>query len=457
MAGSTDRRSYDTGASTEVQAALQSVISRLEQVITARDAQVKAAMNDFAADGVADEYHGKELRWYATSQEVRNIIRLLRTTLEKNDGTAAQSAGAGEGGGRQHRLTARGGVVWSPDCAGGRAVRLCCAYGECGMTGWDIKPQGVQGQLKVVGVHAGELEKALNALMKDLRGGRTVGGTAVPGTAASTPLHGPVAPGQAPLSRAASGPVAAALGEYVTARQAQLTSMSERIQAAVLGAATATRRVCGGRPRHGEAGAGRGEVGASGRAEGPAGCEVSDDQPVVLEGIPVFTGDLALLDATVKEPTRDGAKIATAAGDIHSSFGGLQAFYQVEADQLFATTKPVADRGAALKTDLATITGALGTYSDEAYPLVEKLRQLKRDAGAFLVKVNADDKWREDGDLVEERTITGATRSGRPGRRSRRWSAPATTRSSLWSRRASRSRRMTAPTASTCTGTTPRP
>ncbi|MDJ1643100.1 hypothetical protein [Streptomyces pakalii] len=130
---------------------------------------------------------------------------------------------------------------------------------------------------------------------------------------------------------------------------------------------------------------------------------MSDDQPVVLEGIPVFTGDLALLDATVKELTKDGAKIATAAGDIHSSFGGLQAFYQApEADQLFATTKPVADRGAALKSDLATITGALGTYSDEAYPLVEKLRQLKRDAGAFLVKVNADDTWREDGDLVEE-------------------------------------------------------
>ncbi|MET8727885.1 hypothetical protein ABZV81_12015 [Streptomyces parvus] len=130
---------------------------------------------------------------------------------------------------------------------------------------------------------------------------------------------------------------------------------------------------------------------------------MSDDQPVILEGIPVFTGNLALLDTTVKELTKDGASIATAAGDIHSSFGGLQAFYQApEADQLFATTKPVADRGAALKTDLATITGALSTYSDEAYPLVEKLRQLKRDAGAFLVKVNADDKWREDGDLVEE-------------------------------------------------------
>ncbi|NEA08482.1 hypothetical protein G3I27_09820 [Streptomyces sp. SID10692] len=91
MAGSTDRRSYDTGASTEVQASLQVVIGRLEQVMTARDAQVKAAMNDFAADGVAEEYHGKEQRWYATSQEVRNIIKLLRSTLEKNDATAAQT------------------------------------------------------------------------------------------------------------------------------------------------------------------------------------------------------------------------------------------------------------------------------------------------------------------------------------------------------------------------------
>ncbi|MEU8560136.1 MULTISPECIES: pore-forming ESAT-6 family protein [Streptomyces] len=91
MAGSTDRRSYDTGASTEVQGNIQLVIAQLEQVIRARDTQVKAAMNDFAADGVADEYHGKELRWNATSQEVKNIIQLLRTTLEKNDGTASQT------------------------------------------------------------------------------------------------------------------------------------------------------------------------------------------------------------------------------------------------------------------------------------------------------------------------------------------------------------------------------
>ncbi|MFI6725506.1 pore-forming ESAT-6 family protein [Streptomyces sp. R-74717] len=88
MAGQSDRRSYDTGASADAQGNIQVVIAQLEEVIAARDAQVKAAMADFAADGVADEYHGKELRWNRSSQEVKSIIQLLKTTLEKNDGTA---------------------------------------------------------------------------------------------------------------------------------------------------------------------------------------------------------------------------------------------------------------------------------------------------------------------------------------------------------------------------------
>ncbi|GGU68300.1 hypothetical protein GCM10010211_37000 [Streptomyces albospinus] len=91
MAAGMDRRSYDSGASAEAQGNIQAVIGRLEQVIAARDAQVKAAMADFAADGVAEEYHGKELRWNRASQEVRSIIQLLKTTLEKNDATAHQT------------------------------------------------------------------------------------------------------------------------------------------------------------------------------------------------------------------------------------------------------------------------------------------------------------------------------------------------------------------------------
>ncbi|MGY4954857.1 pore-forming ESAT-6 family protein [Streptomyces nigrescens] len=91
MAAGMDRRSYDSGASAEAQGNIQTVIGRLEQVIAARDAQVKAAMADFAADGVAEEYHGKEQRWNRASHEVRSIIQLLKTTLEKNDSTAHQT------------------------------------------------------------------------------------------------------------------------------------------------------------------------------------------------------------------------------------------------------------------------------------------------------------------------------------------------------------------------------
>ncbi|MFF4408275.1 pore-forming ESAT-6 family protein [Streptomyces sp. NPDC002536] len=83
-----DRRSYDTGASGEVQGSLQGIISRLESVLNDRDAAVKAAMADFQADGVSDQYHGKELRWQSAAHEVRQIINLLRNTMEKNDGTA---------------------------------------------------------------------------------------------------------------------------------------------------------------------------------------------------------------------------------------------------------------------------------------------------------------------------------------------------------------------------------
>ncbi|MFB7184050.1 hypothetical protein ACFCZT_01810 [Streptomyces sp. NPDC056230] len=130
---------------------------------------------------------------------------------------------------------------------------------------------------------------------------------------------------------------------------------------------------------------------------------MSGNAPVDPVGIPVFTGDLALLDTKVTALSSGGAKIATAAGDVHSSFGGLRAFYKApEAEQLFATTKPVADTGLTLSSDLCVIAGALSTYSDDAYPLVEKLKELKRDAVAFRVKVDGDDKWREDGDLVEE-------------------------------------------------------
>ncbi|MFI5773363.1 DUF6507 family protein, partial [Streptomyces sp. NPDC051658] len=56
------------------------------------------------------------------------------------------------------------------------------------MVAWDIRPQGVQGQLRVVGVHAGDLEKALAALMATVSEAAQAAGTAVPGAQAVTHL-----------------------------------------------------------------------------------------------------------------------------------------------------------------------------------------------------------------------------------------------------------------------------
>ncbi len=130
---------------------------------------------------------------------------------------------------------------------------------------------------------------------------------------------------------------------------------------------------------------------------------MSGDAPVDPAEVPVFTGNLATLDAKVKEISSGGAAVSTKASDVHSSFGGLQAFYQApEADQLFATTKPVSDLGLKLSSDMCTIAGALGTYSRDAAPVVKKLENLKAEAEAFRTKVSKEDKWREDGDLIDE-------------------------------------------------------
>ncbi|WP_030763948.1 hypothetical protein [Streptomyces sp. NRRL F-2664] len=130
---------------------------------------------------------------------------------------------------------------------------------------------------------------------------------------------------------------------------------------------------------------------------------MSGDAPVDPAEVPVFTGDLPTLDAKVKLISSGGAAVSTKASDVHTSFGGLQAFYQApEADQLFATTKPVSDLGLKLSSDMCTIAGALGTYSRDAAPVVKKLENLKAEAAAFRTKVADDDKWREDGDLIDE-------------------------------------------------------
>ncbi|MEU7919637.1 pore-forming ESAT-6 family protein [Micromonospora zamorensis] len=85
---STDRRSFDVGTSQQVQSDLAGIIARLEAVISQRSADVSAAMADFQADGVSEEYRTVEDRWNRAASEVRTIIDLVKTTMVKNDETA---------------------------------------------------------------------------------------------------------------------------------------------------------------------------------------------------------------------------------------------------------------------------------------------------------------------------------------------------------------------------------
>ncbi|MFD9339971.1 hypothetical protein ACFWBF_37225, partial [Streptomyces sp. NPDC060028] len=127
------------------------------------------------------------------------------------------------------------------------------------------------------------------------------------------------------------------------------------------------------------------------------------NDPVNPGEVPVFTGNLAELETKAKALVGDGPKIATAGSDVHTTFGGLSAFYQApEAEQLFAVTKPVQDVTSHFTADLKVISGALSTYAHDITPLVAKLDRLREDAAKFKTKISHEDKWREDGDLIEE-------------------------------------------------------
>ncbi|MBF4577758.1 pore-forming ESAT-6 family protein [Frondihabitans sp. VKM Ac-2883] len=86
-----DRRDYDVAASQSAQDNFNTVASQLEALIDQRDGDVRAAMSDYQADGVSDEYQAKELRWKNAAAEVKQIIRTLRTSLQTNDDTASST------------------------------------------------------------------------------------------------------------------------------------------------------------------------------------------------------------------------------------------------------------------------------------------------------------------------------------------------------------------------------
>lgn len=93
MVNQADRRDYSVAASQNAQDNFNRVAAQLESLIDQRDKDVQAAMADYTADGVSEDYHGKEVRWKNAAGEVRGIIQTLRSSLERNDEVAQTALG----------------------------------------------------------------------------------------------------------------------------------------------------------------------------------------------------------------------------------------------------------------------------------------------------------------------------------------------------------------------------
>ncbi|MCQ4045977.1 putative adhesin [Streptantibioticus rubrisoli] len=126
------------------------------------------------------------------------------------------------------------------------------------------------------------------------------------------------------------------------------------------------------------------------------------DALIKPEEIPQFTGHIDQLESDVTDLRNDAGAIAGTGAGVHSNFQGLSAFYEApEAEQLFATTKPVADAGRTFGDDLKTVANALSTYANEIKPLASKLTQLRHDAEAFVAEAKKDHNWQYDSHKVD--------------------------------------------------------
>ncbi|WP_329462051.1 hypothetical protein [Streptomyces sp. NBC_01431] len=124
---------------------------------------------------------------------------------------------------------------------------------------------------------------------------------------------------------------------------------------------------------------------------------MSEPESIVPSGIPQFTGDLDSLDHDTALLTTEAGSFRDAGAGIHSNFQGVAAFYKApEAEQLFATTAPVAAKTATFADNLEKVSAALSTYSQEVRPLAKKLEDLQRQAFAFTASIAGDDHWQRD-------------------------------------------------------------
>lgn len=92
-----DRNDYNIASSQSAQANFERVAQQLEAGLARRDADVRAAMAVYQADGVSDRYAVMEQKWNQAGDEVRGIITSVRNSLQTNDDVAQRALTAAAG------------------------------------------------------------------------------------------------------------------------------------------------------------------------------------------------------------------------------------------------------------------------------------------------------------------------------------------------------------------------
>jgi uncharacterized protein YukE len=119
--------------------------------------------------------------------------------------------------------------------------------------------------------------------------------------------------------------------------------------------------------------------------------------------IPQFVGDLDQLETAAQGLKADGGNISKTGGDIHTKFQGLSVYYEApEAEQLFATTRPVQQAANTFGDSLATVADALTEYAHTVRPIARQLQDLQRRATDFRKSIEGHPHWRSNGDRVKE-------------------------------------------------------
>ena len=80
-----DRNDYNIADSQAAEANMRASAAQLLAVLDSHDADVKALMASYEAEGVSDRMHQLEDNWNKAGQEVRQIIARLIGSMEQSD------------------------------------------------------------------------------------------------------------------------------------------------------------------------------------------------------------------------------------------------------------------------------------------------------------------------------------------------------------------------------------